>query len=477
MWVKALLLFLVFSFVFQPDHSFDQDLGRHLKLGEIIWQTHLVPKTNLFSFTNPDFPFINTHWLFEVIAYTFSVSVGLYAFLVLKIFIFLISVLLIIKIIPKEDSTLLVPIGLIFLLSLRQRVELRPEIFSFFYTALTYFILEKFLKKSTKWVYVLPLISLFWINTHIYFFVGLILQAIFIIHLGLHLRGVKLKLLSFIFVLSVVASLINPNFLQGFLYPLFVNQNYGYAIEENQTMFFLEKIGFNNPNYLFAKASLIISLISLVIAFFRKRLQLKNILLVFFGAGLALLNVRGFPYLFFLSMPAVLFNIGPIKKSAITYTILIVFIPLVIYLTFINLEHTSGLSFIKNGEGAMDFAIKNELPSSIFNNFDIGSYILYRGYPKFKPFVDGRPEAYPKEFFSDTYIPMQSDLNKFKHEETKWGIKTIIFSHTDLTPWAASFLQSISKEKDWKMVYVDDFIVIFVKADVANQKNLKILNP
>lgn len=204
MWVKILLLFFCFSFLFRTDHSFDQDLGRHIKLGEIIWQTKAVPKTNLFSYTNPDFPFINTHWLFEVLAYFMSNSIGIQAFLVLKIIIFLLSVWLILKIIPKENRALLLPVGFFFLHILRERLELRPEIFSFLFTASTYYILEKYLKSPTKLIYLLPLIQLIWINTHIYFFVGLVLQAVFIIHLEYkyffrHEAGKKLKLLLFIF--------------------------------------------------------------------------------------------------------------------------------------------------------------------------------------------------------------------------------------------------------------------------------------
>lgn len=122
MWVKILLLFFVFSFLFRTDLAFDQDLGRHLKLGEIITKTGQVPKTNLFSYTNPDFPFINTHWLFEVIAYLFSQTVGLQVFLVLKVAIFLLSVWLILKIIPNTNQALLLPVGFIFLSSLFKAV-------------------------------------------------------------------------------------------------------------------------------------------------------------------------------------------------------------------------------------------------------------------------------------------------------------------------------------------------------------------
>ena len=319
MWIKILLLFLAFAFIFRTDFSFDQDLGRHIKLGEIIVQTLQIPKTNSFSYTNPDYPFVNTHWLFGVIAYLFSISLGLQVFLILKIIIFLFSIFIVLKLVPNQNK-LLLPIGLIFLYILRERLELRPEIFSFLYTALTLFILEKYLNTKTKLIYLLPFIQLIWINTHIYFFVGLVLQAIFIIHLGysylrFNLGGWKLKILIIIFIPSAFISLINPNGLNGLLYPLLVNQNYGYTIVENQTIFLLESINFRNPNFIFVKIAFGIILGSILLGLIKKKIEIKNLLLICFGSALALLNVRGFPYLFFISFPATLYNFSYLNIS------------------------------------------------------------------------------------------------------------------------------------------------------------------
>lgn len=483
MWVKILLLFFVFSYLFRTDLSFDQDLGRHIKLGEIITQTHQVPKTNLFSYTNSDFPFINTHWLFEVIAYWFSQTVGLQALLVLKVIIILLAVWLTLKIIPKNNFTLLLPIGFIFLHVLRERLELRPEIFSFLFTAITYFILEKFLRVKTKLIFLLPAIQLLWINTHIYFFVGLMLQAIFLLStLGLKLLnprgwigmnpGIQIQML--IFTISVLISLINPNGLAGFLYPLEVSKNYGYTIVENQTMFLLESINFRNPNFLFVKICAVILILSLIVTFLKKSFQPKNILLSLLGLALAVMNVRSFPYLVFLSLPAVLLNFGTIKQNRFFQILSLIFATLLIFESFFYLSgeyyrstdtrYQVGLSMKENVKGAMDFILENNSPQPIFNNFDIGSYIIYRGYPKYQVFVDGRPEGYPAQFFQNTYIPMQSDYSRFKIEEEKWGFKTIIFSRTDQTPWGRAFLQSVVKDPDWKIVYIDDFMIVLVKS-------------
>lgn len=488
MWAKLLLLFFVFSFLFRSDLSFDQDLGRHLKLGEIIWQSKEVPKINLFSYTNPDFPFINTHWFFGVVIYGFSQTIGLYWLLIVKLAIFILSVWLIIKTIPKENQVLLLPIGFIFLHVLRERLELRPEIFSFLFTALTLYILERFLKKATKLIYLLPIIQLVWINTHIYFFIGIGLQAIFLIHLTYqkirsHSSSGKIKLLGSVFGLSVIISLINPNGLNGVLYPLNVNKNYGYTIVENQTIFLLENIGFSNPNFLFVKLCIGIILLSLLTALVRRKWEIKNILLTLGGLGLALLNVRSIPYLVFLSLSAILQNFGqipfkfPLKLLNTVVSILLLIESLVYlsgdYYKFNDRQHQSGLSFVQSVKGGMDFVITRDLPGPIFNNFDIGSYIGYRGFPKYKVFVDGRPEAYPASFFSESYISPQADPEKYKKIEEKYGFKTIIFSHTDQTPWGRTFLQNIVKNPEWIVVYIDDFVIILVKSEVINEKNLK----
>ncbi len=492
MWVRILLLFFVFSFLFRTDHSFDQDLGRHLRIGEIIWQTHRIPLTNLFSYTYPDFPFINSHWLFEIWAYLGQQLFGLSSLLVFKLAIILLAVWLVLKTIPKKQY-LLLPVGFIFLHTLRERPELRPEIFSFLFTGFTVYVLNKFDSTKTKLIYSLPAIQLIWVNTHIYFMIGLILQAIFLFnlsyqHIRSHIRSGKLKLLIIIFVLSVIASLINPSGIKGFLNPLTFNQNYGYTIVENQTMFLLESINFRDPNFLFVKITAAIIILSIIISVIRKRWTVKNLGLAGFGLGLALMNVRSFPYLVFISLPAVLDNFGLIKQAAwqkifIAITVLLLLYESYFYLhgdyyKYTNSDVKPGIEFRESGKKGLDFVLKNDLPQPIFNNFDIGSYITYRGWfispqggSNYRIFVDGRPGEYPREFFQQVYIPMQSDPQKFMEIDKQYGFKTIIFSHTDQTPWGKAFLTSIVKNPDWKTIYTDDFIIILVKKEALTSQD------
>lgn len=485
MRVKVLLLIFVFSLLFKTDPALNQDLGRHLKLGEIIWQTKTVPKTNLFSYTNPDFPFINTHWLFEVLVYLGNQTIGLQWLLVLKIIVVLLSVWLMLQTIPEKNTSLLLPVGFIFLHVLRERTDLRPEIFSFLFTSLTFYILEKFASNSSRrLLFLLPLIQLVWINTHIYFFVGLILQVIYIIYIGylhlrLHPKGVNLKLMVCIFTLSVLLSLFNPNSLAGLLYPLNVTRNYGYTIVENQTMFLLEKINFVDHNFIFVKAAFIIILFSMIISLIRKKFNLLTSLISVFGLSLALMNVRSFPYLVFLSLPAVLQNFA-FKKSFVPITIIFSLLLILESFFYLNGDYykfrddsnQASLFLTENAKRALDFVSQNDLPGPIFNNFDIGSYIIYRNYPKYQVFVDGRPEGYPKEFFQNIYIPMQSDYKIFKNFTNQYKFKIIIFSHTDQTPWAKSFLAQVVHDKDWQVIFIDDFMIVLLNKSTPQSQSM-----
>lgn len=482
-----LLLFFTFSFLYKSDSSFDQDLGRHLKLGEIISKTSVVPKTNLFSYTYPNFPFINHHYLFEVFVYQWSQIFNLESLLIIKILVILISISLTFLIIDRKYAIFLLPIGYIFLHVLRERTDLRPEIFSFLFTALTLFILEKFyIDKKSKLIFFLPIIQLLWINIHIYFFVGIILQIIYLSNFLLEKKFRASKTLLIAFILSILFSLLNPNSINALIYPFTVFSNYGYTIAENQNMFLLENIGFVDSNFLFVKLSIFIILISFILSLLRNTFSIKNNSICAFGLILAMINIRSFPYLVFLSLPFVLKNLNFENLSKKLIFIIILTGILIIFESFsylsgdyykkLDKSETPGLSLMENGKNAMDFVISKDLPTPIYNNFDIGSYILYWGFPKYKVFVDGRPEAYPVNFFTNKYIPSQSDFNNFKKLEEEYKFKTIIFSITDQTPWGVNFLDSIVKDGSWNTVYIDDFIIILVKKDLSIEMKLPLIN-
>ena len=58
---------------------------------------------------------------------------------------------------------------------------------------------------------------------------------------------------------------------------------------------------------------------------------------------------------------------------------------------------------------------------------------------------------------------MQQKKDIFQQAEKRYAFKTILFSHTDQTPWAEQFLTWISQDPSWKITYFDETMVILQK--------------
>src|SRR5581483_7943454 len=149
-YLLLLLLFiLLFVGFFHPITAFTQDLGRHILTGKIIFQTKNVPKVNLYSYTYPNFPFINHHWGSEVIFYIFSQTVGLLGLLlttsILMVVAFGIEILFMFK---KVNPIALGIVALLYIGTLFERTDLRPELFSFFLTSVFVTILYGYCQTS-----------------------------------------------------------------------------------------------------------------------------------------------------------------------------------------------------------------------------------------------------------------------------------------------------------------------------------------
>ncbi|HEX7042145.1 MAG TPA: hypothetical protein VF189_02755 [Patescibacteria group bacterium] len=480
------LLFFLFSFTYQSDLSFNQDLGMHLTLGRIIWQTHKIPETNLFSYTYPNFSLINHHWFFQLLLYLGSITIGIEGMLILKIIILLFSLFLILYMAKEKRFLLVLPISYIFLHLFRDRVDLRPEIFSYLFTAMTIFILDRYDRFNSKFIYTLPFITLIWVNTHIFFPVGIFMETIFlgdfifrkIIKRDEKYLNEKIKTLFIIFLSSIVATLFNPNFINGALYPFTFFKNYGVIIVENQSILVRANFDTKNHDYLFFYISLLIIFTSFFVGLIKEKISFKNLGLILLGLGLACQSLKGLPFLTLIALIPIVETLGFIKNNTALKVLNILVMGLILFESYFYLSgnyymltykpNTASLEAVADEKAGIDFVIKNNIPQPIFNTFGTGGYLLYRTYPKYKVFVDERPEAYPASFFKDTYFPMQKDYSVFKKEEKKYGFKSIIFNITSQGSEATNFLNSLNHDPQWKTVFLDEYLIIWVRKDMLD---------
>jgi len=269
------------------------DLGRHLQNGKWVIENHfnLFQKDspiheNFFSYTNPYFPVVNHHWGSGVLLYLIYKLTGFAGLSLFYIFLSLAIFAIFFRLAWKNsDFTTATLLSLFLIPLMAERAEIRPEIFSYFFGAVFLWALWSWQRKElvASRLYSLPILMIFWVNLHVYFFVGLFLIGVFwLSEAGQFIfskltdeefseKVTKIKHLSLVFFLSVLATLFSPFGLAGLLYPLQIFKNYGYTIVENKSVWFVENYGIINSNFLLIKIVLSFLLLSFILVFFSEQ--------------------------------------------------------------------------------------------------------------------------------------------------------------------------------------------------------------
>ncbi len=506
-WVVCTILALYLSlFALQKINLATADLGRHIINGEILLNGSTAPAsepisknallhTNLFSYTYPDFPFINHHWGSGVVAYVIFKMSGFSGLSFAYLFCLIGSLFFFLRTIREEAGLTAIFLTGIFLIPLiADRTEVRPEGISYLFLSIFIFILYTNSKNrlSKGWLWLLPILEIMWVNLHIYFIFGPLIIGAFLCESLIQKKLVNAKKLFLITVTTILATLVNPFGLNLTLYPFNIFHNYGYKIVENQSIHFLENIGFSNPSFLWFKISLLCIMLSSVIILLRKKekfaIALTLISLSF--AGLAYFSIRTMTAFALVSLPLLAYNITLgwewlafyIEKEALV----ILSYCIGIFLLFSTGVHFSnrlpwnsnfGPGLIPHILDSAYFVKKTNIHGPIFNNYDIGSFLIFNFFStttnsekkREKVFVDNRPEAYPNAFFTDIYIPMQENITVWQKVSAKENFNMIYFYRLDITPWAQTFLLARITDPDWAPVYVDDFTIIFLRRNDTNK--------
>lgn len=464
----TLLSFLGF---FHPISTLNEDLGRHLLLGRLILYTHHVPLTNLLSYTYPQYPFTNSHWLAEVIfAGVFLIAGSLGLVLLMTLLGITLFLLLFVYIFKRFSLLPSIFVFLITLLLFYQRLEVRPQVFSYFLTSIFLVILFLNREKPTKWLFVLIPLELLWVNLHIYFLIGPLLVFLFLLK-ALQTKN-QTKLLVITLLGTLIVTLFNPNFFKGAVLPFTFWQNYGLPTGENVSSLFALQHFVYPPVYLFFTQ---LSIITILLILYRKKTSLLDWLLVGIFSSIGFVAVRNLP-LFALGVAIPFAKLLYLaqkqlfsKRMAQYHTIFSTFQTIIVIFFLISsilifTKESFGYELIDDYKAGVDFFLRQNLHGPIFNNFDIGSYLDYRLYPKERVFVDNRPEAYPASFFQNTYLPMEKNSQVFYHIDKQDNFQTIIFGKTDTSPETHTFLLWLNNDSKWRKVYEDTFVVIFKRS-------------
>ncbi len=469
----AAVLALMFLLSVHTLTSIYQDIGRHITLGRIIWETKSIPDTNHFSFTAPNFPFNNHHWFAEVLLYLGDQGIGLQGLIILKAIMVTLSFGL--AFFAAWRPRIAVPamiVGVFGALVMAERTDVRPEVLSFLFLGWYLFVLYR--KQDTRLFWTLPMIQLLWANSHVYFFMGpFVLLAWWVGQWASQGTSALVNRRTWLLAgLVGGATLANPHGLSGALYPLTMWGNYGYSIVENQTPFFLREFGYPQLTSIATYFAIIVGVVSFVVNRNGLRRNVFGLVLFVATALLALSMVRNFPLLALCFLPVVLKNLDEAEwhfRSLATLgwgmALVVLFSMSVASGQFYQQTHMGrefGLHVPAGPQEPIDFFRRNGLKGPLFNNFDIGSFLIWK-LPEEPVFIDGRPEAYPADFIQGVYIPMQEDPQVWEEKSVQYGINTIFWNEQDITPWSRTFVARILKDSHWKLVYRSHGVIILVK--------------
>lgn len=464
-----------------PVNLVTADLGRHIKNGEIIWSGNFnVLKTNFYSYTYPDFPTTNHHWLSGLVFYGLWKLVGFKGIHIFFILISLATLLIFFRIATTRSSSVIATLITLPLIPiLLERNEVRPEIFSYLLAGIFFWLILKIKNSqvSPKYLLVLPILQIIWTNLHIYFFIGPVLIGAFLVE-SLVQKSILAKKLSLTLLFSVIATTISPFGINSTLAPLTIFKNFGYRLVENQSVWFIEKI---LPNLSFSvfKIFFIFFMLSFVVRYIKtKNLPIAETILAIGFSLSAWFAIRNFAIFALFALPITASNIGlsikprdGFKMAGAVLVFLIIFFFAILSGELKKIFPYSSFSIdLENGNlDAIEFIKKENIQGPIFNNYDIGGYLIYGLPSEQKIFTDNRPEAYPAEFFEKTLIPMQEDAEVWDEKNSLYKFNAIIFSYRDYTPWGQTFFARILQDPEWKTVFADSRVIILLKNNELNK--------
>ena len=246
-------------------------------------------------------------------------------------------------------------------------------------------------------------------------------------------------------------------------------------IVENQSVFFMQN---RFPEFLYFHFEVYSLAFYMMIIYLVARRKLKENLifvvpLMFFNI-LAFKAIRGIPIfsMFFVPFAAkFVYDHVKFNKTFLLGTSIVVFFLSILFKNhyFSIYNGNFGIGLMPGVQKSAAFFRDNNIPGPVFNNYDIGGYLIFNLYPKERVFVDNRPEAYPVSFFGNTYIPAQEDDTKWNEIDEKYKFNAIYFYRLDATPWAQPFLIKRVKDSKWVPVYVDNYVLILVKDSEQNR--------
>jgi hypothetical protein len=508
------VLFLAYLFVPLLVNSsgvlYDGDTGWHIRNGEHILQSRSFPRSDYFSYTHQGKEWFAWEWLADVALAIFHKYAGLNGIVVWANLTFALTYATLFRWMVRRGGNVFVCLACSAIAGFASTVHwlARPHLFTMLFVLIWYIVLESVQKHglsskglSRKTFLILPAIILIWTNLHGGFIVGIILLLIYALgnyltSLTSNQAGLKdacRKLcghFAWLSLICLVITAVNP-------YGVLVHKHIFDAYLQSHDL--VDKVTeFVSPNFhtgviKFFELLILSSIVVLGVSY--RRLGFIEIGLILFWTHMALFSVRHVPLYALMVAPVLADHLTEYLRALETeerirrwmsevvrkfnhysgnilkfesqfpgylYPCLLSLFMICLALNQGYLGKNKLLSF---GFDAKQFPVKassfiesHPLSGNLLTTDYWGSYMIYRFYPQTKVFFDGRSDMYGKEFIREYEKVMNLEYS-WKSVLRKYDVRWI------LLPVNYGLASALKEVPNWKVVYDDQFAIIFVKRE------------
>jgi hypothetical protein len=470
----------------------DGDTGWHIAAGNDMLRTLSIPRADIYSHTLQGAPWISHEWLSEVVFALVHKLMGLNGVVLLTATVISLAMFFLYKfmVFRKVNPILAALLTILAASASSPHWLARPHVFSFILTLAFVVILDIYQREGINRLFILPPLTAIWVNLHGGFMLGLILTAIYAAGNFVSLvssgnrqeAGGKLKALGITLLAVALAACINP---RGPALLLFPFQLQGAGFLEGVKEWASPDFHAERPFELMLLAYITIFSLS------RKKPDFIEGASALLLAHMSLKAVRFVPLFAIIVTPMAAVRAGEVltrlaeshasnimKKLAVSLeniaarvasiearsgSVLWVCLP-VIFLFVIGLNggRIGGAAVFDYAFSAksfpvdaLEFAVENDIKGNMYNGYAWGGYLIYKGYPRYKVFVDGRTDMYGP--FLDQYYKVAWAEPGFEMVLDKYNVDWVIDGA------GSPLVRALTIRGGWKSVYTDKTAQILLR--------------
>lgn len=465
----------------------DPDFWWHLATGKYMVSHHVIPRHDVFSLTARDHRWITHEWLTELLFYG-GWSLGSVTLLSVLTGGLISLVFWVVFLAARERGApvaVSAPIIAIAALASAHTWGTRPQMISLLLTALYGLAIARMLVQNLPapplWT---PLLMVLWVNLHggFIFGLGLLIVAVggYLVqdwirsarphHEGLppYHRRVNARRSILVVVLTVLATLVNPNGLAGALYPL------SYLGDNASTRYIAEWVSpnFHQTQYLFFEALALILLVGAMAN--PRRARLADILILLPFLYFSFDSVRNINLLSVLAAPiAAELVTGALparwtqgrrirppdrQRSMINWICVGGIAVAVAFIVAGNVSSQGQAKAVKKDfpVGALHYIQIHGLPARGFDSYNWGGYLIWNWYGVRSVYVDGRPDMYGDAF-------MNSYVSAYDGDSSWAGLlKANRLCYALIEP-SSGIAHALSTAHGWQRRYQDSEAVLYLQ--------------